>query len=155
MPEPRKVHCYASVDQPYPVVRAALHRSPLAGIAGGPAHVCIISDQDSSAGLPSLTRVTLDWEQADTSAAPPVTAAEIYASAISASRTALEVEGHWYAAPGASETDCALAADSCVHALLEGLLARLRHETTLLEANDRSIEESAPSSSGGASRSAR
>lgn len=129
MSEPHKVRCYASVDQPYAVVRAALHRSPLAGVAGGPAHVCVVSDQENSAGLPSLTRVTLDWEHAGASAAPAVTSAEIYASATSASKTALEVEGHWYAAPGESSEAGRAQAESCVHALLAGFLERLREDT--------------------------
>jgi hypothetical protein len=147
MSEPRKVHCYASVDQPYAVVRAALHRSPVSGVTGGPAHVCIVSDQESSAGLPSLTRVTLDWEHAGASAAPPVTSAEIYASATSESKTALEVEGHWYATPGdTSEADRAQA-ESCVQALLAGFLDRLRQEAQALERNESSIE-TGPSSVG-------
>ena len=143
MSEPRKVHCYASVDQPYAVVRAALHRSPLAGIAGAPAHVCVVSDQDSSAGLPSLTRVTLDWEHAEASAVPAVTSAEIYASAMSASKTALEVEGHWYAGPGeSSEADLAGAADACVQSLLEAFLRQLRQDTEARGADAPSIESS-------------
>jgi hypothetical protein len=150
MSEPRKVHCYASVDQPYAVVRAALHRSPLAGVTGGPAHVCVVSDQESSAGLPSLTRATLDWEHAGTSAAPPVTSAEIYASAMSASKTALEVEGHWYPAPGESSEADRAQAESCVQALLASFLDRLRQDPQVLEADAPSIETE---SSCGGSRS--
>lgn len=127
MSELRKVRCYASVDQPYGVVRASLHRLPLARVAELPAHVCTISDDEGEAGLPPLTRVALDWGGRAASAAHALTSAEIYASPESASKTQLEIEGHWCTAPDApTDPDPAQAADACIHALLESLLEGLR-----------------------------
>ena len=129
MSELRKVRCYASVDQPYGVVRASLHRLPFARVAGLPAHVCTISDEEGEAGLPPLTRVALDWQGGAASATPALTSAEIYASPESVSKTQLEIEGHWCAAPEApAHAEPAQAADACMRALLESLLEGLRSD---------------------------
>jgi hypothetical protein len=129
MPEQRKVQCCASVDRPYASVRDALHRLPLASSAAAPVHIHSICDRENIAGLPSVTRLTLMWEHADASAPLPVTSAEIYASALSAAETHLEIEGHVPAAPGLrSDAEGDRVAGVCIHALLEEVIERLRHD---------------------------
>ncbi len=129
MPEQRKVQCCASVDRPYASVRDALHRPRLAGADAASVYVHSICDQENIAGLPSVTRVTLDWNHAEASGPLPVTSAEIYASPLSASETQLEIEGHVaVAADLQSDADCDRAAEASIHALLDNVIERLRHD---------------------------
>jgi hypothetical protein len=118
MPEQRKVQYSASVDRPYATVRDALHRLPLASAPAASVHVHSVCDQEHIAGLPSVTRVTLGCEPAEASALPPVTSAEIYASALSSAETQLDIEGHLVPAAGL----CSDAEDDRVRAFLRALL---------------------------------
>jgi hypothetical protein len=129
MPEQRKVQCRASVDRPYASVRDALHRLPLASASAASIHVHSVCDQENIAGLPSVTRVTLGWEHAEASAPLPVTCAEIYASALSAAETRLEIEGHGVPASGLwSDPEGDRLAGVCLRAILEKVIDRLRRD---------------------------
>jgi hypothetical protein len=126
MSEQRKVRCCASVNRPYASVMGAIHRLSLASTAAAPVHVHSICDQEHVAGLPSVTRVALDWERAEPSAPLPVTSAEIYAWAHSPAETQLEVEGH--VAPASGPESDADVAGASLQALLEKLIDRLRRD---------------------------
>ncbi len=129
MPEQRKVRCCASVERPYASVRDALHRLPLASAVAATGDVHSICDQENVAGLPAVTRVTLGWEHTETSAPLLVTSAEIYAWALSAASTQLEIEGHVVPASGPeSDADGGRVAGACLQALLEKIIDRLRRD---------------------------
>jgi hypothetical protein len=125
--EQRKVRCCASVDRPYASVREALHRPRLAGADAASVYVHSICDQENIAGLPSVTRVALDWGHANACAPLAVTSAEIYASPLSAGETQLEVEGH--VGPDLrSDVESDRAAEASIHALLDDVIEHLRHD---------------------------
>jgi hypothetical protein len=128
MSEPLKIRRFASLNVPYELTRERLDR--LAGEAVGPCvHVHAICHREDSAGLPALTRVTLGCGHPAGGADPAfaMTAAEIYASAVSDAETRLEAEGHFVVRPDAAlEPSVERAAAAAIEALLETLVTRLQ-----------------------------
>jgi hypothetical protein len=131
MTELQKVRAYTSLDRPYEAVRDALHRLLLAGPSTGPVRVQSLCHQEHIAGLPCLTRVTLDWNQGDPSTPLTLSSAELYAFEASSTETTLELEGHGtvpyaYADAGGAAGERLVL--SRLEALLDGLVEQLRRD---------------------------
>jgi hypothetical protein len=129
MTEPHKVHCYARVDRPYESVRGVLHKLLSAGETASPLCVHSIFDEHGTAGLPDLTRATLGVTDEAPHDAHRLASAEIYASAVSARETQIEIEGHCVdRTPGCVDASARGAAETHVRTLLEEVVERIRRE---------------------------
>jgi hypothetical protein len=121
MSKPKDIRLYAYVNQPYDVVRRALHGRPLelfqqatnsaatrassvaASLRVGVGsvevgvrikiHVHGVREEEGVAGLSPVTRVKLGWEAAKAPGFFPLMSAELSAWPLSASETQLEIEG--------------------------------------------------------------
>lgn len=122
MTEPREVRCCGAINCAYEDVRGALHRLELGSVLA-PFRVHSIHDEQNTAGLPPVIRITLGCKDTDAGACPPVTSVEIHASALSSSRTRLELDGH---CPPQNET-----AEAYVRTLLEDVIQSVRRECHL------------------------
>jgi hypothetical protein len=129
MTEPHKVHCYACVDRPYESVRGVLHKLQTAGETASPLCVHSIFDEHGAAGLPDLTRATLGVKDEAPQDPNCLASAEIYASALSACETQIEIEGHCVdRTRGWVDASVRGAAETHVRELLESVVERIRSE---------------------------
>ncbi|MGH7295162.1 MAG: hypothetical protein ACRELB_09525 [Polyangiaceae bacterium] len=161
MSEPRRLRCYDYVDRPFAGVRELLRlRGPdlfrrattsaatRARDVGASLHARVgtfdvavdvrmhvhaMVDEDSVAGLPPVTRITLSWEAAQAAAFFPVMKAELSMWPLTSNETELELEGAYQPPLGAvgSAVDTVIGhriADATVHRFLADLVAQLRRE---------------------------
>jgi hypothetical protein len=129
MTEPHKVHCYARVDRPYESVRDVLHKLLTAGETASPFCVHSIFDEHGTAGLPALTRATLGVTDEAPHDSHRLASAEIYASALSARETQIEIEGHCVdRTRGGVDATVRGDAETHVLTLLESVVERIRSE---------------------------
>jgi hypothetical protein len=161
MIEPRKLRCYEYVNRPYEEVRKLLHRRApdlfqrattsasaradalaaslrvsVAGVELGVdvrIHVRSIRDEEWTAGLSPITRVSLGWEAARAPALFPSMSAELSAWPLSSAETQLEIEGDYRPPLGAvGKAIDAVAlhriAEASVHRFLEDVVEQLRKE---------------------------
>ena len=129
MTEPHKVHCYARVDRPYESVRGVLHKLLQAGSTSSTLCVHSIFDQHGAAGLPDLTRATLGVTDDATHDSNRLASAEIYASALSAGQTQIEIEGHCVdRTQGWVDASVRGAAETHVRTVLESVVERICRE---------------------------
>jgi hypothetical protein len=136
MAEQQKVHRSAVLERPYESVRDVLRRLPVTHPVTVPGHVDSVTVNGSVAGLPAVTRVTLDWSPGTAPGCHPVSGAELYVWAASPSETRLEVEGHWAADPTGAGGH---AAEVCAEALLENIIERVRAEIDAMGAKGRGL----------------
>jgi hypothetical protein len=132
MTEPHKVRRYARVERPYESVRATLHRMVLAGTGAPLVDLHSIDDQQDVAGLPASTRVTLGLLENIGGGSKHLASAEIYASALSARATQIEVECHCVAPEAWASAETSRVAEKHMQALLESVVDRIRREADAL-----------------------
>jgi hypothetical protein len=128
MTEPHKVRRYARVERPYESVRASLHRMVITERGAPLVDIHSICDQQGIAGLPASTRVTLGLLENIGRGSEHLASAEIYASALSARATQVEVECHCVAPEAWVDAETSRIAETHMQALLESVVDRIRRE---------------------------
>jgi hypothetical protein len=134
MTEPHKVRRYARVERPYESVRASLHRMVIAGKGAPVVDIHSVCDNQDIAGLPASTRVTLGLVENTGGGSKHLASAEIYASALSARATQIEVECHCVAREAWADAETSRVAETHMQALLESVVDRIRREADALAA---------------------